>query len=162
MNDVVAFLQNQWFPAKSHRVIEHAYARHASTPEGRAELNARYLFFRCKTGQQLKRAFPDALIERVAWENCTTQIGSEASSKLPPDPAHIEAVLRHFRPRAVIAFGCVAIEAVGPIVASIGLPSPVIPSYHPAARHANVVNDLRIVARMVAEILSDQGVPLVK
>lgn len=162
MNDVVAFLQNQWFPLRSHRVIEHAYARHGATPEGRADLNARYLFFGCQTGKQLKKALPDALIERIVWENCTTKIGSEASSKLAPDPAHIEAVLRHFRPRCVIAFGQVAVNAVMPVVNAIGLPAPMIPCCHPAARHATVVNDMRIVARMVVEILNDQGVPLAK
>lgn len=105
MKPVVAFLQNQWFPGRSVPSVERAYRLHGPTPEDRADLNARYLFFRCLTGRRIRAAFGEQLCERIVWENANPKIATEASGVFPPDLDHIRAVVAHFKPAVVIAFG---------------------------------------------------------
>lgn len=155
---ILAFLQNQWFPASKHKIIKYAYSKHGDTPEDRADLNARYLFFGCLTGKRLRAAFGD-LCDDIIWENASPEIGSESCAKFPPDPQHIAKVILHFRPQVVLTFGSVASQGV---LASLKMICPnsepvrfkVIGCPHPAARHATALNELRTVAEEIGQLMA--------
>lgn len=139
---IVAFLQCQWFPAESIPAIEAAYARRP-TPEGRARLTARYLFYRCLTGRRLRAAF-GAWCDAIVWAESTTQIATEASGVFPPDPHHIHAIIGHFQPDVILTFGRVATDAVRKLCPDA---CKLISGPHPAARHAGCVAELELMAQ---------------
>jgi hypothetical protein len=134
---IVAFLQNQWFKPRSVPTIQRMYREHGATPEGRAKVNARLLFFKSVTGQRLKAAFSD-MCDRIIWEESSCHVGCESSSKFPADPVHINAVLDHFKPDVVLAFGTVAKEALRDIARVAVIAAP-----HPAARHPSARRELQ-------------------
>jgi hypothetical protein len=103
----------------------------------------RYLFYKCKTGQVLRRCWPEDLIEKCVWENCTREIGSEAASKLPPDRMHIVGVLDHFKPDVVVAFGDVAQKALEFVGVEL------VHAPHPAARQGDVAQRLRAIGELL-------------
>jgi hypothetical protein len=145
----VAFLQNAWFPADRLSAIRAAYLRHGHTPESRARLTARYLFYRCPTGKRLKAAFGD-LCDRIIWEEASPEVAGESSGVFPPDPKHMASVVQHFRPDVVLAFGKVAQSGVAAMRLAFST-SPVgdftiISGPHPVARHAGCIRELDAMA----------------
>ena len=146
---IVAFLQNQWWPPKSIKSIEYAYRKHGSTPEGRADLNARYLFFRCLTGRRLKLAFGDDLCNEIIWENASSQIASLSNQAFPPDVDHITKVILHFKPQIVITLGKQALNGLAEAEKLI-LPAQRWKHHmigpHPAARQPSVRFELKAIA----------------
>ncbi len=155
---VVAFLQNQWFPARHLATIELAYRLHGPTPEDRADLNARYLFFRCLTGRRLRAAFGDELCDRIVWENASPRIATEASGAFPPDLGHIRSVIGHFRPAAILTFGVPATKGVWAAMGD-GDQTPVFTGPHPAARGACVAESLRGVGAALLRLCPASSQP---
>jgi len=96
-SDVVAFLQNTWFPpatAPIHR------ERYVSDPLFRSRVLAT-----SATGLRLRRAW-GSLYDRVWWDNASPRTDGEARRAMfPPDPHHMRAVVGHNRPRVVVLYG---------------------------------------------------------
>lgn len=103
---ILAILQNQWF--KNPKLIEKIYERHGGGLDGRAQLNATYLFFRCLTGKRLTDTLGEDLCDRIIWENASTSMGGESAARFGADPAHIVAIICHHKPTIIITFGAVA------------------------------------------------------
>lgn len=141
---IVAFLQNQWF--KDPEGIKAMFAEH---PERRERYIEAFLFMGCLTGRRLKSAFGEELCDRIVWEEISPEIGSHASSKFPPDPEHIEAVIRKHQPDVVVCFGKLASDGLRKTIVRLG-PEPIsgfriLYGPHPAARQ-NPIPALRDLA----------------
>lgn len=141
---ILAFLQNQWF--RDPEGIKEIFAAH---PERRERYIAAYLFMGCLTGRRLKSAFGEELCDRIVWEEISSEIGGHASSKFPPDPEHIERVIRKHEPDVIICFGKLASDGLSTMIARLGtLPIKgfsVLYGPHPAARQ-NPMPALRAIA----------------
>jgi hypothetical protein len=146
---IVAFLQNAWWPAHKVKYIDYAYGKHGTTPDGRAKLNAMYLFMGCLTGSRLKTAFGDDLCNEIIWENASKQIATLSSGSFPPDVEHIRSVIDHFKPSAILCFGKHAFSGV---VQAERLTMPPFKSSdcyygpHPASRKPDVPQELAKMA----------------
>lgn len=122
---IVAYLQNQYFNEPDR--IKAIYAAH---PDKRLELNKRYLFFSCRTGQVLREALGEDLCDQILWDNASPEIGSYSASKFKADPVHIRGVIEEVKPDLVLAFGKISCEAIKNLELSI----PILYGPHPAAR----------------------------
>lgn len=97
---ILAFLQNQWF--KDPEGVKAMFAEH---PERRERYIEAFLFMGCLTGRRLKSALGEELCNQIVWEEISPEIGGHASSKFPPDLAHIigkhkpDVVIRVWRAR---------------------------------------------------------------
>lgn len=153
---IVAFLQNQWFKSTSVERVTKLYEAVDITPEGRADLNARFLFLQCRTGENLKTAFGDKLIDKIVWENASPKFATESRGAFPPDLRHIKNVLDHFKPEIVITFGVPA--HIGVEQAMMGRARfahiQVIRSPHPTARHPTAMKELREAAAKLRKLLA--------
>jgi hypothetical protein len=154
---IVAFLQNQWFPGLAAKRMEMLYAKHGATPDDRADMNARYLFFRCLTGQRLRDAFGEDLCDKIVWENANPKIGSKSSDRFPPDPEHIRKVLDHFKPKAVLALGAEAGKGVADTRrlfdgSGAWTDFVIVTGPHPAGRAPDVMDKLRACGSKLREI----------
>lgn len=90
MKDYVIFLQNAWSPF-------YAGARWPRSSWLRA-------LARSKSGKKLSLITDDLNV----CDNLTPIVGPEASSIVPPDPAHIVSVISRRKPRVIIGCGLVA------------------------------------------------------
>lgn len=156
MSTILAILQNQWF--KNPERIAEIYAKHATTPEDRADLNARFLFAGSMTGRRLKAVFGDA-IEGIVWEEASRETTGQSNGCPPADLEHIASVINHFKPSVVLAFGKVAQWGVARIESTDGSDRHyrVIKGPHPAARHPTVMDELRAMAAKLAAPASPEG-----
>lgn len=157
---VVAFLQNQWF--KNPDAARRTYQQHAGDNlECQARLHAMFLFMGCLTGRRIKKVFGDA-VDWIVWENVSKEIGGQSSSAFPADPAHMVRVIEHYKPKIVLAFGRIAKDALLNLGDSKHLfaapvPFTLIVGPHPAARGAEVPDQIRVMAenfRVAVEKLS--------
>lgn len=144
---IVAFLQCQWV-LNPDRVAQ-IYAHRATTPELRADLNARFLFAGSLTGNRLWAIFGAKACDSIIWEESSTEIAGKSAGVFPADPHHIHAVIGHFRPDVILAFGRVATDAMEKLVPA---GAKLISGPHPAARRLTVVDELREMARQLAEV----------
>lgn len=157
---ILAILQNQWFKPESVQAIERIYRQHGGTPEDRAELNARFLFYRSLTGKRLRAAFGSELCERIVWEEASAKIGIEPSAKFAADPAHILSLISHFKPVVVLAFGAVADRGVWQAMQAITaqpdrtIEFQVIGGPHPAARQPTVFTELQAMAEKLRKAVT--------
>ena len=138
---IVAFLQNQWF--KNPERVALLYAQHANDPGRRAKLNARFLFYRSVTGKRLLNALGQDACDAIVWEEASREVGSVSSHCPPADPQHIRAVIEHFKPSIVLAFGRIA--QAGVLEAnqiSEGVAFKLLCGPHPAARHPSASTEL--------------------
>jgi hypothetical protein len=121
----VAFLQNVW--VKRPDEVRAMLAR--QDEEFRVGLIRRLLFYRCKTGRNLTKAFGE-LLESIVFEETTREIAGDAKTIFPPDIQHIREVIWKYKPEVVITFGQIAKAAVCPIWNGKH-----IHAHHPASRH---------------------------
>lgn len=147
-----------WPGDKHADTVRATYARHGSTPEGRAKCNRVYLFLKSLTGRRLRAAFGD-LCEEIIWEEASKDIGSKSSSSFKADPAHIADVIRHFQPGIVLVFGGIAGDGLARAMQHVedGAAFQVVRGPHPAARHSTVVADL---AAMAVKVRSSLQTPI--
>lgn len=162
---IVAFLQNQWFrdPERVKKIIAMTVADEAERGGKDAEAVrefyiASFLFMGCLTGRRLQEALGEELCDQIVWEECSREIGGQASSKFPPDPDHIHAVLRRHNPHIVLAFGSVATPAVTAAVLKTNIKW-LVCGPHPAARFGNIpaaLRDMRgSIERRICEVVSE-------
>lgn len=123
---IVVFLQNAW----SEFYAGHIWPR----PSWLRALT------RSVTGKRLMKMIDNLDL----CEETTPEVAPTASGKLPPDEAHIRAVLARRQPMLVVACGKQAEEALSRIWTG---PLLVVP--HPAAR--NLTNALYLEARALIE-----------
>lgn len=128
---VLAFLQNQWFPAGQVEGVKRVFAAY---PGRRNELIARFLFFRCRTGQVLRQVFSDGWCDRIIWENASPQIADRPSGCFGYDVDHIRSAIDKHMPDIVLAFGRVASNGVLQVEAMGYNRLKVINGPHPAVR----------------------------
>lgn len=114
-----------------------ALAMMERTPALRPRL-IKYALFQSYTGKRLIEVFGDDCKEWV-WDNASPQIGDKPSACFPADMRHIKAVLSEHKPEVVLAFGRVAAEALQRAKGDFRL----ITGPHPAARHDDVMNQLK-------------------
>jgi hypothetical protein len=118
----VVFLQNAWSPF---------YAGHTWPRESWLRALAR-----SRSGQRLRYMLDDFDL----CENTTPQVGATPDSILPPDLAHIQAILERRQPSIVVACGKQAEQALMRLWGGALIAVP-----HPA--HRLVTNDLYTEAR---------------
>lgn len=152
---IVCFLQNQWFkdPERIQAMIN-KHEHHSCKEDAHEFYIKTFLFWGCRTGQVLQQCFGPELCEEIIWQEQSPKIGGFASSKFPPDIAHIENVLRRHEPTIVIALGVSAkyalIDATDLKIHSLGRhPYELHVGPHPAARY-NVFPNLREIKRKIA------------
>jgi hypothetical protein len=104
---IVAFLQNLW--VKDLVRVREMFARH---PDGREYMLRMLLFRGGKTGKILTSLLGQELVNKIVWEESTTEISGNANEVFPADLAHIRRVLNKHRPEAVVAFGRIASKSV--------------------------------------------------
>lgn len=161
---VLGLLQNQWFkdPVRAAALLARYQEHEGGFWPGRHRFIRDMLFFGCLTGRRLEAAFGEDLCGYggLVWEEVSTCMGDHPGACFPPDGEHVAAVLRQVRPVAVVAFGKVARDALAlpevqaHIVQRPGRPpTATIYAPHPAARGADVPNELRAAAARVREIL---------
>lgn len=149
---IVAFLQNAWYPPEHIPSITRIYAKRGKSLDGRAELNARFLFCRPVTGRRLREAFGEELCDQIAWHEISPQFGTKSSDVFPPDLNHVGAVLAHHKPKVVLALGKVAAEGLedGRMFWDGLVPEfELVTGPHPAGRGADVMDRLRACAEKV-------------
>ncbi len=148
---IVAFLQNQWF--KNPDSAKRTFAAYEAKGR-REELIKRFLFRGCKTGRMLKAAFGDGLCDEIIWEETSRDIGGHASSAFKPDLEHIRSVIEKHKPSLVLTFGKIALTAIVEMNLSRTMALAIISGPHPAARHLNCVEDLKLMASKVRSFKS--------
>lgn len=106
---VLCFMQNQWQPDADDwraywaekRGQSHFYAL-------RLRVIGNYIRNgKSMTARRLQSAFGD-MIEDMAWENSTWQVGNRPSSKFPADLDHMNAVIEVVNPLVIVSFGSIA------------------------------------------------------
>ncbi len=150
---IVAFLQNQWF--KDPEGVKAMFAEH---PECRERYIEAFLFMGCLTGKRLRAVFGEELCNQIVWEEISPEIGGHSASKFPPDPAHIERVLRKHAPDVVLCFGKLATNGVlatlsNPELRDLPHGFDLVHGPHPAARNG-ALDGLRVMQKQVARQLS--------
>jgi len=148
---ILAIMQNQWFrdPMNAANIMERA-----EKAGRRNQLIARFLFAGCQSGKRLRAALGAELCDQIIWEEASRNIGGVPSSSFPADVEHIRRAIRTHRPKIVLTLGVVAKVGLDKALPSvIGLN--IVPIYgpHPAARHATVMQELR-VARLSIELVA--------
>jgi hypothetical protein len=143
----LAFLQNMWVirPLEVRAIL----ARHDE--EFRVWFLRRLLFYRCKTGRNLTKAFGDELLANIVFEETTREIAGDPKTIFPADDKHIRAVIWKYKPVVVITFGQIAEAAVCPIWNGKH-----IHAHHPASRHKDSWQTLVDAA---AELRKEWGAP---
>lgn len=134
---ILAFLQNSWF--RDPERAEQKYA--GASPTRRAVLNARYLFYKSRTGAVLRQLLGDELCNRIIWEEASPRKAVKSSGAFPADLDHIRCTIEHFKPDRIICFGAIAKVGVVDVYAahraSWNFPAKMLFAKHPTAR-ANV------------------------
>lgn len=103
MSTVLAILQNCWFkPGTNPEIIR----RYQEDQKFR-----RLVLARCMTGRRLSRAFGEHY-QNIWWENASTYVGNQSSSRGEFDPNHIKLVIEKVEPVAILTFGMVAYNGV--------------------------------------------------
>lgn len=137
---VLAILQNQWFRDPDHvrEILER-------TPQARRRIIHYALFAGCRTGRVLKAGLGEEWCRKIVWEEASPQIGGEASSVFPADPAHIRAVIYEVKPTVILALGKVAHDGVNALMPMLDIVPAItiINSTHPTARGIDAVGTLR-------------------
>lgn len=102
---ILAFMQNQWF--KDAETVKTIFEKY---PDMRQNLVSRFLFAGCRSGKVLEANLGRDLCNKIIWEECSKEIGSEASSVFPADLVHMEEIFSKFKTqlKAVVCFGSVA------------------------------------------------------
>jgi hypothetical protein len=129
---IVAFLQNQWF--KDPEGIKALFDEH---PERRQRYIAAFLFMGCLTGRRLQLILGEELCDKIIWEETSTQIGGQSSSRFPPDHDHILQVVIRFQPKVILCFGSIASKAIPEALMALPyghLDYTVLHAPHPAIR----------------------------
>lgn len=130
---VFGLLQNQWVRDPSR--VEAILSRHDATFR-RRYLGA-LLFFGSLTGKRLRAAFGERC-EHIVWENASPVIGARSDAAPSPDLQHVRLALAEVEPQIVLTFGQRAHWAIG----RTDWRGPVIAGPHPAARMANIGEQL--------------------
>lgn len=78
-------------------------------------------------------------------------MGGYASSCYPPDREHMVGVINRVKPRVILSFGKVAQEGLQSIMTVLSPELTIIYGPHPAARHADVLADLRVMRAQLEE-----------
>jgi len=137
---VLAILQNQWFhdPDKVRLTLD----RH---PEWRRRYIHYALFAGCRTGNILKAGLGEEWCRKIVWEEASPQIGGEASSVFPADPAHLRAVIDEVKPTVILALGRIASDGIAAIMPMPSLVpvATIINVIHPTARGVDTLPLLR-------------------
>ncbi len=153
---VLCFLQNQWIKPESIVGVRRIYAKHGTTPEGRASVNARILFAGSLTGKRLRAAFGD-LSDRIIWEEASREVGTVSRAAFPPDPGHMEAVYKYFKPQIVVTFGKQAETGWRTLNPLGNFPCLCWTCCHPAHRKSDTMTEVRTVANRVRCRLRELG-----
>lgn len=127
------------------------------TPEqfqtARALFVGRALFMGGHSGRILEDTWGLEIISRVTFEDASPEICGEASARPAPDLAHMERVIDHFKPRAVVSLGKLATGACeelvkrGVFIRNATLAH--VQGPHPAARFGHVMSDLIAMRRTI-------------
>src|SRR5580704_6078428 len=146
---ILAFLQNQWF--KDPEKVRALFARR---PDLRNDMIRRYLFMGCHTGKQLRKAFGEALCDRIIWEEVSLQIGGHSASKFPADLKHMTEAIVRTQPDIILAFGRIASDAIAELNGG-KCPIPCTHIFfapHPAARNNPMAELVNMAQRVRAEL----------
>ena len=148
---IVAFLQNAWY-----REPDRVRTIASRMPRARSERFLRsvhtYALHQSHTGRILRQTFGE-LYERITWAEASPQIGNHSSSRFPADLDHMAAILDSFAPQFVLAFGCVARDAVTELCASRDMIPPFL-GPHPACRKKDTTERLRTMAANLRLVIS--------
>lgn len=150
---VLCILQNQWFknPEKAQRIIDNLITKCGE--EGRRDFLTGTLFMGCLTGRRIRAVFGEFL-EDFTFEEASRQIGGYSASQFPADPKHITAAINEVKPDCVIALGTIAANGV---LAAMRHPEirqsfHFLPGPHPAARGADTIPRLEVVASQLRNL----------
>lgn len=95
---------------------------------------------------RLANVFGENLCRLIWWDNASPNWGWQSHHKFEPHTGHIRRVLQYTNPTVVLAFGKMAeaglkhVQAIGHLGHATLICGP-----HPAARHATVTADLRLM-----------------
>lgn len=134
---VLAFLQNQWFHDPDH--VREILKR---TPQARRRIIHYALFSGCRTGRVLKAGLGEEWCRKIVWEEASPEIGGEASSVFPADPAHILKAIEEVKPTVILALGKIASDAMFSLTPN-GMT--LITGPHPTARGVHTLPALRVI-----------------
>lgn len=161
---VVAFLQNMWFkdPERMKKVYAH-YLKREEDGLGRQRFIRDFLFFGCKTGKMLDKAFEPVFGDewrwKVWWEEAHDQWGGHAASSFGFNARHMADVLVAKKPTAVLLFGKVASDGFAAVFKQKlieNYQSHLIIGPHPAARGPDVAASLSSMACDLAAHLGEK------
>jgi hypothetical protein len=153
---IVTFLQNQWFrdPERMKRQLEVEFKG------DRERFIKLWLFWSCRTGQNLESAFTKELCDEIVWEETSREIGGHASSKFTADLDHIDRVIVKHQPDVVVALGKIAKDALLNVTGdTLIYPCArmnwrLIVGPHPVARHATAMQELRDIGKELRTLCS--------
>lgn len=126
--NIVAFLQNPWFP-------EGTAERHIIAYRDDQKFHQR-LLEGTMSGGRLVKAFGE-LFERIHWDNTNWRPAWKANGREDPDYNHMKDVILRKQPQIVLCFGNQARDSVQVIrhLIPVGLwPKHVMACHHPNAR----------------------------
>lgn len=108
----------------------------------RRRLITRALFAGCKSGRTLRSTIGQNLCDQIIWDESSPEIGSHSAASFPADLGHMVTVIERETPGLILGFGRTACEALEIIGREMVIP-PWIAGPHPAARHREVMDELR-------------------
>jgi len=136
-------MQNMWVrrPERIRAMI--STCGDSDREQYRRDIIERLLFAGCLTGQRLKQTFGE-WCDRIVWDESTREIADNPKTIFPADLNHMRQVIVEIKPRAIIAFGKIAGDALCKISNSWIL------APHPAARGNDTIQRL-VRAKMQLE-----------
>lgn len=98
--NIVAFLQNPWFPPGTDE-------RHLTNYQIDVDFRRRVLSM-SMTGKRLVEAFGQEWYHKIWWDNANPVAAEKASGALIPNETHIKMVVEQQKPELILTFGILA------------------------------------------------------
>lgn len=152
---ILCFLQNLWVREPER------WKDWLDKNEDRRAMIIRHLLldYGCLTGRRLKACFGEDLLEQMVIEEASREIAGNSKMICPPNPEHIKACLKKYKPKVVVTFGQVARDAVTPIWKQLSFAAAgdlLIYCPHPAARQKDTIAKLKAAAEQIRNQITTQ------
>lgn len=141
---ILAFLQNPWFSVETDPTVIERYRTDQA-------FHRKYLRG-TMSGNRLAMAF-SGLFDQIHWDNVSTDHTNESSGITTVDMAHVENLIRTYKPNLILTFGQLAMETMRKSLYADGVPK--MACHHPNARHKTQA-DLDLFVQKVTDYITEK------
>lgn len=102
--NITAFMQNAWFPEKTHQWIRDKYSQDQKFHQK--------ILCQSASGRRLLKLMGEDMFHHIYWDNTTPATGDKSSDRLPPDIPWIHSVIEKTEADILLCIGFQARDAV--------------------------------------------------